>query len=137
MNELEQKVELDGLATCPFCGQLVAVERESDEAPQDAAARVCTCIEAKQYRYRKERLETANEKLENLFGEGARELNELRPVRPEAMQLLKLLVQMLVDGQIDSAAIQCGEICKAALSLNSKGFIKVQRTEGKTFVVSV
>lgn len=136
MNELERQT-LNGVEVCPFCGQLVAVERESGETPQDAAARVCTCIDAKQYRYRKKRLETANEKLENLFGEGAQELNALRPVRPEAMQLLKQLIQMLVDGQIDSAAIQCGEICKASLSLNSKGFIKVQRTEGKTFVVSV
>lgn len=135
MNELEQKVELEGLATCPFCGQLVATEPEPDDDYAEAAARVCDCTKAKQWRYRKERIERGEEKLKDLFSVENDEYG-IRAIRPEAQELLRKLLHMLVDGQIDNVQVQCGDVCKAKLSITSKGQIKIERVEGRTITLT-
>lgn len=133
----DKELILDGVATCPFCGQLVAAVPEDEETPQEAAARVCDCYEAKKWRIRKERLEAANETLDATFGEESEERYGMKPVPEETLQLLRMLARMLVDNQIDNASIQCGDICKATLKVGGKGEIKIERSEGRKISMSV
>lgn len=123
---------LNGIGTCRFCGQAVAVKPEAGETPDEAAVRSCDCPDARRYRLRKERVERSQEMINEMFGTGCEETYETKPIPEETIQLLKLAAVLAIDGKLTKATVQVGGICKAEIGVGGKGEIKVKRTEGRT-----
>lgn len=129
---MENELILDGIGTCRFCGQAVAVKPEPGETKEEAAVRVCDCQEARRYRLRKERVERSQKMIDEMFGKGCEEAYETKPVTEETLQLLKAAAVLAIDGKLTKTTVQVGGICKADIGVGGKGEIKVKRTEGRT-----
>lgn len=129
---MDNELILDGIGTCRFCGQAVAVKPEPGETPDEAALRACDCPEAKRYRLRMERVERSREMVDEMFGPGCEEEYETKPVPEETLQLLKAAAVLAIDGKLTKTTVQVGGICKAEIGTGGKGEIKVKRTEGRT-----
>lgn len=129
---MDNELILDGIGTCRFCGQAVAVKPEPGETPDEAAVRACDCPEARRWRLRLERVERSREMVDEMFGPGCEEEYETKPVPEETLQLLKAAAVLDIDGKLTKATVQVGGICKAEIGTGGKGEIKVKRTEGRT-----
>lgn len=129
---MENELILDGIGTCRFCGQAVAVKPEPGETTEEAAVRACDCPDARRYRLRKERVERSQELVDEMFGPGCEEAYETKPVPEETLQLLKAAAVLAIDGKLTKTTVQVGGICKAEIGTGGKGEIKVKRTEGRT-----
>lgn len=123
---------LNGIGTCRFCGQAVAVKPEPGETPEEAAVRACDCPDARRYRLRMERVERSEEMINTLFGPGCEEAYETKHVPEETLQMLKVASVLAIDGKLSKVTVQVGGICKAEIGVGAKGEIKVKRTEGRT-----
>jgi hypothetical protein len=105
---------------CTHCGQV----------PLDGEE--CNCPPTCRDRERKAQTEKAAERIDELFV-NCEKLN-LKPIQNiEAVQHMNDAVQLIVDGKMLSVAFQLSGICKAQISLTSKGKIKVARTETKKY----
>ena len=129
---MDNELILDGIGTCRFCGQAVAVKPDPGETPDEAAVRACDCQEARRYCLRMERVERSREMVDEMFGPGCEEEYETKPVPEETLQLLKAAAVLAIDGKLTKATVQVGGICKAEIGTGGKGEIKVKRTEGRT-----
>lgn len=127
----ENELILSGIGACPYCGQVVAVDRWEGETPADAAARVCDCIGARQAREDARRRENARSLIEELFGESCREVYNLKPVKPEAQALLVAAADRIIEGSVSSAVVAVTGICKAPLWVNGNGNIRAKRQQGR------
>lgn len=99
----ENELILSGVGVCPYCGQVVAVDRR----------------------------ENARTLIEELFGERCREVYGLEPVTPEAQALLVAAADRIIEGSIFSAAVAVTGICKATLRADLFGSIRAKRQQGR------
>jgi hypothetical protein len=109
---------------CIYCGQLMPFEttglaREDDL--NEWATEKCDCSEAKIYAKRKKSLSGAKEKIKQFFGsESSGEI---------VIKLLDMATDAIFENKIDDLSINIGNGCKGKVSQNSKGNIKVERTD--------
>lgn len=129
---MDNELILDGIGTCRFCGQAVAIQPMEGETREEAAVRACDCPDAEQYRLCMERVERSQEMIDEMFGKGCEEAYETKPVPEETLQLLKAAAVLAIDGKLTKATVQVGGICKEEIGVGGKGEIKVKRTEGRT-----
>ena len=136
------KAELNGQTTdagaCPYCGQLVALEREaeSEEEATRLAAETCSCVGARRGQETVQRIETAHERIHQLFGEEATEYG-FKPISAvEPIDLLKDIAVLVARGVISSAAMSISGQCRAKIGLTSKGEIRVERSEARSLQLS-
>lgn len=127
----ENELILSGVGVCPYCGQAVAVDRREGETPEEAAARTCDCLGARQAREDKRRRENARTLIEELFGESCREVYGLEPVTPEAQALLTAAADRIIEGSVSSAVVAVAGICKATLRMDGNGSIRAKRQQGR------
>lgn len=119
------------MGACTYCGQAVSLDREysSAEEADAAATAICKCAEARAERDLKKEIEAANDKIFRLFGEAAGG-SGFAPIRSqETIALMMSAVELVARDHIDSLTINCRGAYKAVISMNSKGKIKVSRSE--------
>lgn len=110
---------------CKCCGQLMKIETIIDwdeDRCHELATEKCDCEDAKEYTRKKYWHENANKKISLLFE------NKKEPVNQEAVGLMRNTVDLLIDNKLESVSIDLGQGVKAKLCKNSKGKIKVERT---------
>lgn len=118
---------------CRYCGQLQEVGPHPTQAAADeTASEVCSCAAAKRERRVREQTEDAQEKITRIFGEEAESLG-FRAAPEESVALLNLTVGLIARGFVSSANLNLLGLCKAKLSITSKGKIKVSRSETRSF----
>lgn len=118
---------------CRYCGQLQEVGPHPTQAAADeTASEVCSCPGAKRERRVREQTEDAQEKTSRIFGEEAESLG-FRAAPEETVALLNLTVGLIARGFISSANMNLLGLCRAKLSVTSKGKIKVSRSETRSF----
>jgi hypothetical protein len=118
---------------CRYCGQMQEVgPHPSQEAADDTASEVCDCPRARMERRVSERIEDARDRVHRLFGEGAEELG-FKPISPAALDLLEGTVEQIARNVVSSATLQIRGQCKVKLALTSKGNIKINRTETRSY----
>ena len=112
---------------CRFCGQTsikeVPTEWSKDEI-DELTAETCECTEAGIYSDKKEQKERANDRIELLFGEksGA-------AIREETKDFLHAAIDPICSHYIQSVTVDAGNGTKGKISVTSKGFVKVSRTD--------
>lgn len=119
------------MGACAYCGQAVSLDREysSAEEADAAATAICKCAEARAERSLKREIEAAKDKIFRLFGEAA-EGNGFAPIQSqETIGLMMGAVELVARDHIDSLTINCRGSYKAVIAMNSKGKIKVSRSE--------
>ena len=122
---------LDGIGICRFCGQALAVKPTPGETPEEAAAEICDCRAARDFRRRRERIARSGEMIRTLFA-GENEKFDVRPIPQETAELLQAAAVLAIDGKLSKLIVQIGGICRAEIATGGKGEIKVRRVEGRT-----
>lgn len=119
------------MGACVYCGQAITLDREysSAEEADTAATAVCKCAEAAAERALKREIGEAKNKIYRLFGERAGESGFTPIGSQETIELMMGAVELVAREHIDSLTINCRGAYKAVISVNSKGNIKVSRSE--------
>jgi hypothetical protein len=92
-----------------------------EEELTEWATEKCDCTRAVDYVKRKHSVEKAKERIEQLFIQGR--------AGEAVVNLLNMGLEAIVNDQIDEISIDLGNGCKSKVSQNSKGNIKVERTD--------
>ncbi len=119
------------MGACAYCGQTVSLDQEYSSAAEAnaAATAICKCWEATAERNLKKEIEAAKDKIFCLFGEAAGG-NGFAPIESqETIGLMRNAVELVARDHIDSLTINCRGEYKAVIAMNSKGKIKVSRSE--------
>lgn len=127
----DKEMILDGIGTCRFCGQILAVKPQGGETNDEAAEEICDCGGARDFRRRRERIARSREMIDTLFA-GENEDYNLRPIPQETAELLKAAAVLAIDGKLSKLSVQIGGICRAEVTTGGKWEIKVRRVEGRT-----
>lgn len=123
---MEKKLQSSEIqnGACKFCGQMYPIETSGLAREDDLnewATEKCDCTRAMDYTKRKNSVAKAKEKIEQLFGASH---------GGEAIVfLLNTGLDAIIAENIDEISIDLGHGCKAKVSQNSKGNIKVERTD--------
>lgn len=110
--------------SCIFCNQIMSFETSGlarEEDLNEWATEKCDCSKAKSYSKRKKSLAGAKEKIQQLFGNSNS--------GTDVVQLFELGVDAIFNCKIEDFTINIGNGCKGKVSQNSKGNIKVERTD--------
>lgn len=134
--ENTKKKNRGGLTTkiggCRFCGQTAQLEVPAEwdtEQVDEAATEFCDCLEAAVYTKKKQRKEKAVRAIEKQFGEDA----EIH-VDETVTDLLKAIVDNIVELRIASGTIDIGNGLKAKIGMTGKGAVKVERAKTEKVV---
>lgn len=109
-------------APCRFCGQIVQFDSEnalSEEQQIDEATLHCACDEAITQSRRKRKKDRTLKNVEELFGEENK----------KTLTLLNYAAECICDDDIEKITLNLYNGIKATISQNSKGEIKVERTD--------
>lgn len=110
---------------CKFCGQIYQFETiglASGKNLDDWATEKCDCAEAQYHTERMKSLEGAKENIKKFF--------EKVPISGEiAITILNMAASAIYEDKIESISVDLGNGCKGKISQNSKGKIKVERTD--------
>lgn len=126
---------------CRFCGQCIDLDAVADterleadcaKSPSvvaDVAVEIatlnCNCSEGIPYRAQQKKKNKVMKNISALFGEGA---PEGKKIPDDIVDILERVGSLLCAARIEKATINLRGV-KASLSVNSKGEIKVERTE--------
>ena len=114
--------------SCRYCGQIVSFETiglASLDKLDEWASEKCDCTSAKHFAQRKKSLEGAKENINKFFGS--------IPVKGQVVtELMNIAADALYEDKIGSLTINIGNGCNGKISQNSKGKIKVERTDTQT-----
>lgn len=124
MNEMVEKNGDRGIfaGCCPYCGQYVQVEMVApwtEEELREASVMACECYQAGEYRKRKARKERARMKINELLQEDCQ----------ECIPILDSAVDLILTDCLDKITLDTPEGVKIKVGINSKGNIKVERSE--------
>lgn len=111
---------------CRYCGQLMPFETSGLAKEDDLnewATEKCDCTEAKIYTKRKKSMAGAKDKIQSFFG------HDTGASGVSAIKILDIAVDAIFERQIDSLTVVIGNGCQGKVSQNSKGKIKVERTD--------
>ena len=106
---------------CIYCGQIRQIEvdgRKTEQELANLATMKCTCPDAKAAQEVEHMQLTAETNVEKLFKEE----------NPDMASLLKAAVLPIMGDRIDQITIKSGKMT-GKISINSKGGIKVERTD--------
>ena len=121
----ERAVEREG--ACRFCGQIKlikALDMFTDVKLNELATEQCDCWEAKDYTWKKERKETAYNRVEMLFGAGREpQLSDAK------MKMLHDAADYVVDGSASKIVIDVTGTLKMTVNETTKGAVKINRKE--------
>lgn len=119
--------------SCQYCGQVQEVGPHSSQAAADeTATEVCSCGKARIARRLREQIEDAKERVNSLFGTGAEDFG-FSPINSEnTITLLETVAEGIARDTIASAVISIRGWCRAKFSVNSKGEIKISRSETRS-----
>lgn len=121
------------MVTCPFCGQLVADETETELDDGERilwAKRCCRCDGAKKWRMAQE----AYEKIDRIVGEGAVEAGFDFAESLEAVQALKCAADDLIAGRYRKVQITTPGGDDVRLTAEPNG-VKVKRVSKKQLAI--
>ena len=119
------------MGACAYCGQAIGLDGTYDSPAEAnaAATDICKCAEAAAERSLKKEIREAKDKILYLFGEGARD-REFEPIKSqETMDFMEIAVELVAREHIDNLTINSLGEYKAVIARNSKGKIKVSRSE--------
>jgi len=121
--------------TCKYCGQVVEIGGGyyRQEEADITASEICNCWEAKAERTALEQIASARDNIQKLFGREAAESGLIPIEKPEPVELLNNLVELVARRHISSATVQLRGYCRAKVSLTPKLKIKVERAENKVY----
>lgn len=114
--------------SCKYCRQIhqfetIGLSKEADL--DDWATERCDCAEAQYHTQKKKSLEGAKENITKFF--------DKVPISGEVtIAILNMAADAMYEGKIDSLSLDIGNGCKGKISQNSKGKIKVERTDTRT-----
>lgn len=119
------------MGACAYCGQAISLDQEysSAEEADTAATAVCKCAEAAAERALKREIAAAKDKIFRLFGEAARGSGFAPIESQETIDLMMGAVELVARDHIDSLTVNCRGAYKAVIAMNSRGKIKVSRSE--------
>lgn len=123
------------IGSCRYCGQVGAVDKQflTQEAADIWATANCNCPERRKQRELEERIENAQERVEQLFGEECLDLG-FRSAAPEkTVQFLKKIVEAVAHDRILGASVQLEGCGQFAIRVTSKGKIRVERAEARVY----
>ncbi len=109
------------IGACIYCGQSRQIEadgRKTEQELANMATMLCNCEEAKAAQDVEMMQTTAETNVEKLF----------REENPDMASLLKAAVLPIMGDRIDQIIIKSGKM-QGKVSVNSKGGIKVERTD--------
>ena len=111
------------LGTCKYCGQVIEVFADTEEAAAEAAWRECDCEGAAQAR----EIEKAKEPIGNLFGPD----NHLgaRPIGEKQADCLYAAAEFVVRTTAHSVQVDLGGGTTAKVGRNTKGNIEIKRSD--------
>lgn len=123
---MKKQLETSEIQTgaCTFCGQIYQFETSGLAKEEDLntwAVEKCDCSQAKDFIKKKKELEKAKEKIQQMLGSDI--------AGDVITRLLDMAVDSISEDKIDDMTINVGNGCKAKVSQNSKGCIKVERTD--------
>lgn len=121
------------IGCCVYCGQANCEEIYdgcvTDDERNKVATRCCGCPDAERERRISEQIENAQDRIQQLFGQGAENL-DFEPFNDgELIELMNNTVSLIAKGIIKAASVQITGECRAKISLTAKDKIKVERTE--------
>lgn len=123
------------IGSCKYCGQILKNDArfESQDDADRWATENCGCSGARIERKRREQIENAQARVEELFRTRCDEYG-LRPVEDEkVIHILYDLVECAAEGRVLSATISLNGYGKAGISVDSKGELLVKRSETKAY----
>lgn len=120
--------------SCRFCGQSVIVEGGADMTePQieEAATMKCGCDEAKNYQQAATRIETAKQRIDELFGEGSGEYAQSEAT----LNVLKNCVDLVCNKAAKQVSfdIRTGLRCRVMAMAKDKVKVARETSEIDTF----
>ncbi len=117
-------------AMCKFCGQTFLSDRLSENATEDEALEVgteeCRCFEAELYRKKCNAAYSAKEEIDNLFLE-TDEISGMAAIDPQAIEIMKTVVDMMVESKIVKMTLDIPNKGKASLGIDAKGKFSISR----------
>ena len=127
---IEGKTVVDGktmrYGECKFCHQMysfetldIPVTTESVESLDRRATEICSCDDAKAWRLREKKRDTAMENIEHMF----------RRDFPETADILSVSVDAIMLSKIDKISLDTGYGVKAEMLLDKDGNVVLNRTE--------
>ena len=125
-------------SACPYCGQYVALKSpvDTEEEATRLAADSRSCPEARRERDTVQRIESAHDRINQLFGENSEEYG-FKPISAaEPISLLQNIAILVARGFISSASLSITGQCRAKIGLTSEGEIKVERSEARSLQLS-
>lgn len=141
IQEAAQAIESGEYGICRFCGQLVHVgtlDRNFKGGPNEWASRHCECSESQQYKYeirrkedRKNDLERAQGRINDLYGEGAKAFG-LEPLEDEIISLIYTAAMLVYDVKMKEATIAASSEIKAKICRTNKGKLQFSRSDATT-----
>lgn len=105
---------------CVYCGQCFQIETSGNATEKDLdqwATEKCDCIDALRARNRKK----IKARIDSLFASEY----------PDTAETLKGIVEAMQDSRVTKITIDTGCGVKAQMSMTTKGYIKIERTETK------
>ena len=120
---------------CRFCGQMITpmLKGLTQEEADEIATKECECPGGKQYRDLYERIENAQERVEQLFGEDCLELGFRSAASEDTVRFLKKIVEATAHGEILAANVQLEGCGRFAIRVTSKGKIRAERAEARVY----
>lgn len=115
---MDEKMVASG--RCIFCGQTMMMEKGMPESEADEeATKGCNCEEGREYRKKMIKKERAMQNTAELFGKST------------VTDLLDEAIEAIFMGIIKKITLEIENGIKAAVSINNKGEINVEKTETK------
>ena len=121
------------LGTCKYCGQICDAKAETQAEANAIASADCDCLQARQERELKRRIESAEEKLDELCGENCEKYG-FEPIDDErTIDFIKKIINHVARSDINSAAVSILGGIRIAVKKGSKGTLKVSRSESRSY----
>ena len=134
--ELQSKGKIN-FGTCRYCGQGQVLSQyvgDTSEADEIVTS-ICDCDSAESERRMTQRVYKGRELITKAFGMGAEEQGFI-PVSEVSLNMLYQGIEVIARGYINKLKLSIPKLCTAQISMNSKGLIVVQRTEGTALTLS-
>ena len=117
--------------SCIFCGQALLIDCKSGISIMERnrlATTQCHCPEAEHEARLQKQIEKAKERIIQLFGRRASDLG-FSPFNDKITEFLLLIVSLIACHSLNGVVVQLPGVCRAKITMTTKGTIKVERSE--------
>lgn len=133
---MNQDQETYYTGSCRFCGQVGAMNSRrfaTQEEADEYATEHCACNTAVEERRINDQIEKAEQRVREVFGDGAEALGFQPVADQEIFRVFDALIELTARGQLYSTTLQIRGRCKATIGYTSKNEIKIGRSETRAF----